>query len=83
MPIIGVATTNYYSMFGEMFRGVPGRDAIWLEYRDRNMRRWLDAIKERPACRRGVEVPVKPTNMIKDEKAAKEFTKNAGSMLQR
>ena len=40
--LIGVATTNYYSMFGEMFRGVPGRDAIWLEYRDRNMRRWLD-----------------------------------------
>ena len=48
-----------------------------------NMRRWLDAIKERPACRRGVEVPVKLTNMIKDEKAAKEFSKNAGKMLQR
>lgn len=48
-----------------------------------NMRRWLDAIKQRPACRRGVEVPVKLTNMIKDEKAAKEFSKNAGKMLQR
>ncbi len=48
-----------------------------------NMRRWLDAIKERPACRRGVEVPVKLTNMIKDEKAAKEFSKNAGKILQR
>jgi len=48
-----------------------------------NMRRWLDAIKQRPACRRGVEVPVKLTNMIKDEKAAKEFSKNAGKILQR
>ncbi|MBW1883185.1 MAG: glutathione S-transferase N-terminal domain-containing protein [Deltaproteobacteria bacterium] len=48
-----------------------------------NLRRWLDAIKERPACRRGVEVPVKLKSMIKDERAAKEFAENARKSLQR
>ncbi len=48
-----------------------------------NLRRWLDAIKERPACRRGVEVPVKLKSMIQDERAAKEFAENARKSLQR
>ena len=48
-----------------------------------NVRRWLDAIKERPACRRGVEVPVRVDSMIKDEKAAKKFAENAQKTLQR
>ena len=48
-----------------------------------NLRRWLDAIKERPACRRGVEVPVKLKSMIKDEKAAKQFAEIAQKTLQR
>ena len=48
-----------------------------------NLRRWLDAIKERPACRRGVEVPVKLKSMIKDEGAAREFAENARKSLQR
>ena len=48
-----------------------------------NLRRWLDAMKERPACRRGVEVPVKLPSMIKDEKAAQEFAENARKSLQR
>ena len=47
-----------------------------------NVRRWLDAMKERPACRRGVEVPVKIESLLKDEKAAKEFTDNARKQLQ-
>ena len=48
-----------------------------------NLRRWLDAIKERPACRRGIEVPVKVDSMIEDEDAAKNFAENARKSLQR
>jgi glutathione S-transferase len=48
-----------------------------------NLKRWLDSIRGRPACGRGIEVPVKLTNMIKDEKAAKEFAENAQKNLQR
>jgi len=48
-----------------------------------NMRRWLDAIKERPACRRGVEVPFKVESLVKNEDAAKKFAENAQKTLQR
>ena len=48
-----------------------------------NLKRWMDTIRSRPACERGIEVPVKLTNMIKDEKAAKEFAANAQKSLQR
>ncbi len=47
-----------------------------------NLRRWLDAMKERPACRKGVEVPFRVKSMIEDEKAAKEFAENARKTLQ-
>jgi glutathione S-transferase len=47
-----------------------------------HVRRWLNAIKERPACRRGVEVPVKIDSLLKDEKAAQEFSENARKQLQ-
>ena len=47
-----------------------------------NLRRWLDAMKARPACRRGVEVPFKLPRMD-DEKAAQEFAENARKSLQR
>jgi GST-like protein len=48
-----------------------------------HLRRWLDAMKERPACRRGVEVPFKLTSIVNDEKAAREFAENARRSLQR
>ena len=48
-----------------------------------NLRRWLDSIKERPACRRGIEIPVKVESLIEDEKAGKAFAENAGKILQR
>jgi len=48
-----------------------------------NLRRWLDAIKERPACRRGVEIPVKVESLIGDEQRAKAFAENAQKTLQR
>jgi len=49
----------------------------------KNLRRWLDAMKARPACQRGVEVPLKLPSMVKDEKAAQEFVENARKSLQR
>ena len=48
-----------------------------------HLRRWLDAMKERPACRRGVEVPFKLQSVVDDEKAAREFAENARKSLQR
>jgi glutathione S-transferase len=48
-----------------------------------NLRRWLDAMKERPACRRGVEIPVKVDSLLKDEKAAQAFAEKARGQVQR
>ena len=48
-----------------------------------NLRRWLDAMKERPGCRRGVEVPFKVQSIVNDENAAREFAENARKTLQR
>ncbi len=47
-----------------------------------NLKRWRDAIRERPACQRGIEVPQRLENMENDEKAAEKFSKNAQSILQ-
>jgi glutathione S-transferase len=48
-----------------------------------SLQRWLDVMRERPACQRGVEVPFRLPNMEKDEKAAKAFAENAQKQLQR
>ncbi|MFP6656276.1 MAG: glutathione binding-like protein [Myxococcota bacterium] len=47
-----------------------------------NLRRWLDAIRERPGCQRGIEVPFKVKSLIKNEKAATKFSENARKILQ-
>jgi glutathione S-transferase len=47
-----------------------------------NLRRWMDAIKERPACRRGVEVPFAMPNVAADPEAEKKFAENARKSLQ-
>ena len=39
-------------------------------------------MKERPACRKGVEVPVKIESLLKDEQAAKEFAEAARKQVQ-
>ena len=48
-----------------------------------HLRRWLDTLRERPACQRGIEVPFKLPNMTRDDQAAKKFTENARNQLQR
>lgn len=46
-----------------------------------NLRRWMDVMKQRPACRKGIEVPFKPKNLLKDEDARKEFEARARKSL--
>ena len=48
-----------------------------------HLRRWLDAMKQRPACRRGVEVPFKVESVLKDEKSAQDFAERARQTVQR
>jgi len=48
-----------------------------------NLRRWLDAMKARPACRRGIEVPFRVESLLEDEKAARAFAERAQGTLQR
>ena len=45
--------------------------------------RWLDAMRARPACQRGVEVPFKMPKVEENEKDAEAFAKNAQSIVQR
>ena len=47
-----------------------------------NLKRWRDAIRNRPACQRGIEVPQRLQNMENDEDAAEKFSRNAQSILQ-
>lgn len=47
-----------------------------------HLRRWMDAIKERPACRRGVEVPFAMPKVAADPEAEKKFAENARKSLQ-
>lgn len=47
-----------------------------------NLKRWRDAIRERPACQRGIEVPfVLPGS--EDKKAADKFAEDAQAVVQR
>ncbi len=48
-----------------------------------HLQRWMDAMRERPACQRGVEVPFKLPDLAEDEKGAEEFAKNAQTILQK
>ena len=48
-----------------------------------HLRRWLDAMKERPACRRGIEVPVKIESALQDEATARAWAERARINVQR
>jgi glutathione S-transferase len=47
-----------------------------------HLKRWRDAIRERPASQRGVEVPNRLFNADKDKEAAEAFARNAQRILQ-
>jgi glutathione S-transferase len=47
-----------------------------------NLRRWLDVMKERPACRKGCEVPMKSPSITQDKEAAGKFAERARKLLQ-
>ncbi len=47
-----------------------------------NLRRWLDAMVTRPACRKGVEVPFRVESALNDEKVAEEFAESVRKHLQ-
>ncbi len=48
-----------------------------------HLRRWLDAMKARPACQRGVEVPQKIDSVLRDGQAAEAFAQRARGLVQR
>jgi len=47
-----------------------------------NLKRWRDAMRERPACQKGVEVPQPLANMEEDREAADKFSQNARTIVQ-
>ncbi len=48
-----------------------------------HLARWLDAMKERPACQRGIEVPFRVQNLLENEAGAEKFAEQARRSLQR
>jgi GST-like protein len=48
-----------------------------------HLRRWLDAMKARPACQRGIAVPRPVASVLRDEQATQAFTARAQQMVQR
>jgi glutathione S-transferase len=48
-----------------------------------HLRRWMDAMKARPACRRGIEVPVKVESVLKSEETARAWAERARLNVQR
>ncbi|HSW12058.1 MAG TPA: glutathione S-transferase N-terminal domain-containing protein [Solimonas sp.] len=48
-----------------------------------NLRRWLDAMKQRPACQKGITVPIKLPEPGEDPKHSEEFAKAARTLVQR
>jgi glutathione S-transferase len=48
-----------------------------------SLQRWMGQLNERPACRRGVDVPFKLPRLDESEEGAREFAKGARTILQR
>lgn len=46
-----------------------------------NLQRWVNAIYERPAALKGIKVPVDMSELLKGEKGADDFAKNARKMV--
>ena len=47
------------------------------------LQRWHKAMNERPACRKGVDVPFPLPMLADDSEGAEEFAKGAQTLLQR
>ncbi len=47
------------------------------------LRRWMDTIRIRPACQRGLDVPIRIANLTEDEDAIRNFAASAQKTLQR
>jgi glutathione S-transferase len=47
-----------------------------------NLKRWREALRARPACQRGVEIPQPLENMIDNKEAADKFSASAQNILQ-
>ncbi|MDE2276407.1 MAG: glutathione S-transferase family protein, partial [Burkholderiales bacterium] len=48
-----------------------------------HLQRWLDAMKARPACQRGIEVPARAESALKSEQATQAFVARAQQIVQR
>ena len=48
-----------------------------------NLERWKNAMYEQPGMQAGIKVPVKVENLLKSEKDAKAFAKDAAKMVQK
>lgn len=46
-----------------------------------HLRRWLDAMKQRPACRKGIDVPAKAQNSLASQEATEAAVKQAQRSL--
>jgi len=47
-----------------------------------NLKRWRDAMRERPACQRGIAIPFALPDLADDEEGAKRFAERARTTLQ-
>ena len=47
------------------------------------LQRWLDAMKARPACQRGIEVPARAERALQSEQATQAFVERAQQIVQR
>ena len=48
-----------------------------------DLKLWIDRVYEQPGMLKGLEVPVKVENLLKDKKKAEEFAKGGGSIVQK
>jgi glutathione S-transferase len=48
-----------------------------------HLQRWLGQMASRPACQRGAEVPFRIPDLSENEDAAKDFARNAASIVQK
>ena len=48
-----------------------------------DLKLWIDRIYEQPGMLKGLEVPIKVENLLKDKKKAEEFAKGGGSIVQK